>query len=150
MPSFPDISILRAIRQINTNIIILVVSMHDEIPLIKQTIRHGANGYLTKDCSTQEVHEALIQLSQGKKYLPKAIAEEIAFFNQDTRSFSPLTSRELDILRMITIEGISLVEIAQRLNISPKTVTSHKSNIMLKLHAQNNKELMALGQKIIV
>lgn len=148
MPGFPDITILQVIRKINQTTKILVVSMHDEISLIKQTIRQGADGYLTKDSSMQEVASAINRLRHGKNYLSPSVAEQLVFSNYNKESSNALTEREKDILRMIAIEGLSLVQIAKRLDISPKTITSHKGNIMLKLNVTNNAELIKLGQKI--
>lgn len=150
MPGFPDNTILKSIRRMNDQVKILVVSMHDELPLIKQTIRQGADGYITKDSSTSELKVALEKMGAGENYLPRSIAEQIAFQEHKRNSTSALTPRELDILRMIAIEGLSLVEIGDRLNISPKTVTSHKGNIMLKTSASNNVELIKIAQKILM
>lgn len=150
MPGFPDNTILKSIRKFNTTVKILIVSMHDELSLIKQTIRQGADGYITKDSSTNELEDALKKMASGEKYLPRGIAEKIAFQDHKNSPTNSLTTRELDILRMITIEGLSLVEIAERLNISPKTVTSHKGNIMIKINVQNNADLIKVAQKILL
>ena len=149
MPEFPESTILSAIRKTNTKAKILIVSMHDELSLIKQTIQQGADGYITKNAGIEEVEEALNKMSKGEHYLPKAIAEQLAFYEQKKSNSNSLTPREMDILRMISIEGLSLIQIAERLDISPKTVTSHKSNIMLKIGATNNAEFIKKGQKVL-
>jgi DNA-binding NarL/FixJ family response regulator len=149
MPGFPDVSILKAIRKINQSVKILVVSMHDEISLIKQTIRQGADGYITKDTSTNDVKEAIDRLNKNFRYLPRNIAQELAFYEDTMSNSNSLTSREIEILKLIANDGLTLVEIADALKISPKTVTSHKTNIMHKINAKNNAELITLGQKIV-
>lgn len=149
MPEFPDTTILNAIKKINADIKILVISMHDEISVIKQTIRQGADGYLTKDTSTSEVYAALTTIIGGEKFLPRQISQKLIFSNHTRNSKSVLSSREIEILKMITSEGLSLVEISKKLKISAKTVTTHKSNIMIKLETTTNLGLIKAGQKLL-
>jgi RNA polymerase sigma factor (sigma-70 family) len=123
--------------------------MHDEISLIKLVIKNGASGFLTKNASPEDVYAAIATINKGGKFLPHHIAEQIAFSDSISQDSQKLTIREIQILRMITQEGLSLVEIAKRIGVSPKTVTSHKTNIMTKLGVESNLDLLRESIKIL-
>lgn len=149
MPEKSGIDLIKIIKEIAPRLNILVVSMHDEMSLIKLAIKNGAAGFLTKNASPEDVHTAIHTINKGGKYLPHDIAEKIAFSNSTNQDNQALTLREIEILRMIAQEGLSLVEIAKRLNLSPKTVTSHKTNIMTKLGVESNLDLLREASKIL-
>jgi DNA-binding NarL/FixJ family response regulator len=87
-------------------------------------------------------------IKKNGRYISPDLANSLIFEEEATGS-SSLTSREIQILRMITQSGMSLVEIAKNLKVSPKTVTSHKSNIMTKLNAKSNLDLIRKAQNIL-
>jgi DNA-binding NarL/FixJ family response regulator len=149
MPEKSGIDLIKIIKEMAPKLKILVVSMHDEMSLIKLVIKNGAAGFLTKNASPEDVHLAINTISTGGKYLPHDIAEKIAFSNSTNQDNQALTLREIEILRMIAQEGLSLVEIAKRLNLSPKTVTSHKTNIMTKLSVESNLDLLRESSKLL-
>ena len=146
---FPGYSIIREIKAINEKTKILVVSMHDEISIIKQTIREGADGFLTKNSSAEEVGQAFKKIANNQHYLSSKVAEQVAFYQLNDEYKKELSSREREILKLIVIDGLSLVDIAHHLKVSPKTVTSHKTHIMEKLNVETNLELIKIGLKLI-
>jgi RNA polymerase sigma factor (sigma-70 family) len=149
MPEKSGIDLIKIIQDLVPKMRILVVSMHDEISLIKLVIKNGASGFLTKNASPEDVYAAIATINKGGKFLPHHIAEQIAFSDSISQDSQKLTIREIQILRMITQEGLSLVEIAKRIGVSPKTVTSHKTNIMTKLGVESNLDLLRESIKIL-
>lgn len=148
MPGITDMSLIKELKKIQPQMLILVVSMHDESFLVRQALKNGANGYITKNCSEQELESVLKTILRNGRYIAPEIADSL-IFEEDAKGSSSLTGREIQILRMITQSGLSLVEIANNLKLSPKTVTSHKANIMAKLNAKSNLDLIKKAQSIL-
>lgn len=144
MPGANGVSLIDAVHRTKPNLPILILTMHDEPALTKQALRAGASGYVTKNADPEALAEAVTRVSQGARYVAPGIAESLAFdFSEDGgERKQALTAREFEILRLIAQEGLSLKEIADRLGLSPKTITSHKANLMLKLGIANNVELI--------
>jgi len=148
MPGISDMALIKEIRRIRPHMKVLIVSMHDESFLVKQTLKSGANGYITKNCTPEDLESIIKTILKHGRYLAPEIATNLAFEDEE-QDASNLTTRELEILRMITQSGLSLVEIGKTLKVSPKTVTSHKANIMAKLNVSNNLELIKKAQTIL-
>lgn len=144
MPGASGVSLIDDVQKAAPKLPILILTMHDEPALTKQALRAGASGYVTKNADPETLAEAVTRVSQGARYVAPGIAESLAFdFSEDDGGRRQnLTAREFEILRLIAQDGLSLKEIADRLGVSPKTVTSHKANLMLKLGIANNVELI--------
>ncbi len=144
-----DMNGIEATRQIkhgNPRINVLALSMHSERQIVVGIFRAGASGYLLKDSTSNELVEAIRTVYKGKKYLSQKISDivlqEISDIKKDTEEIGVdiLTNRECEILQLIA-EGKSTKQIAEVLFISPKTVESHRANIMEKLDIHNVPEL---------
>lgn len=123
---------------------ILVLSMHNEPQIAKRKLKAGASGYITKDSSPQKLLKAIRKVADGGRYIAQDIAEKIAFEVSDETPPVPhelLSGRELVILRMLA-KGKKVNEIAQELDISSKTVSTHKARLMQKLHLDSDVKLM--------
>ena len=144
-----DMNGIEATRQIkgeNPDIKVIALSMHSERQIVVGIFRAGASGYLLKDSSSLELVEAIRTIHLGRKYLSQKISDivlqEISDIKKDTGEIGVdvLTNRECEILQLIS-EGNSTKKIAGVLFISPKTVESHRANIMDKLDIHNIPEL---------
>jgi len=123
---------------------ILVLSMHNEPQIAKRKLKAGASGYITKDSSPKDLLEAIRKVAGGGRYIAPDIAEKIAFDASDDTPLVPhelLSGRELLILRMLA-KGKKVHEIAQELDISSKTVSTHKARLMQKMHIDSDVKLM--------
>lgn len=154
MPGVSGVSLIEAVIAAKPELPILILSMHDEPALVKQALRAGAVGYISKDADPEILFAAVSKVSQGGRYVAPAIAETLAFDFDDATEpevFRQLSARETEVLKLITGDGLSLVEIAERLGLSPKTITTHKTNIMAKLGVTNNTELIryAIAHQLI-
>jgi DNA-binding NarL/FixJ family response regulator len=109
---------------------ILILSMHDSPEYINTALSHGAMGYLLKDVPTEEIKLAIDTVLRGARYLCAGAASAIRPASNDTRE--PLTSREQTILLELA-QGKSNKDVALSLDISVRTVETHRKNIKRKL-----------------
>lgn len=132
---------------------ILFLSMHEEAEYIITAMKTGALGYVLKNAEKTELIQAINTVAEGKRYVSNQATESLwgSFSSppntaeKHTEPSSPtLTQREQEILRLV-VEGLSTKLIAERLVISPRTVETHRTNIMQKLHASNTAELVRLA-----
>ena len=146
MQEMNGIEATRQIKKENPNIKIIALSMHSERQIVVGFLKAGASGYLLKDAESTELVEAIRKVYSGRSYFSQQISDivlqEISDIKKDTEEIGSaiLTNRENEILQLIA-EGNSVKRIAKVLFISPKTVNSHRANIMDKLNIHNIPEL---------
>lgn len=138
MPGMDGVAVLKAINVLKSppRAIILTSFMKDEE--IYRAIRAGAQGYLVKDASEDEMVSAIVLVARGKRYIPRDVAARLA----DRMLRQDLTSRELEVLELLAI-GSTNKQIATALNISDNTVRCHVVNIMEKLQVSDRTEAVA-------
>lgn len=129
---------------------VLVLSMHADKNYIKETLEAGAYGYLFKDCTYDQLIEAINTVYQGKKYLSNKITEVLIedYLNKDavSESIPELSVREAEILKLIA-EGKTTKEIADLLFISVKTVGTHKKHILENLQLKSTADIIKYAIK---
>ena len=132
---------------------ILVLSTYPEEPYAVQTFKAGASGYLNKTVISDELIKAILKITSGKKYISESLAENLAYgFSLEKSSKNPvelLSKREFEILTLIA-SGQAYKEIASKLSLSPKTISTYRTRILEKLNLSNNSQLIrfAYEQKI--
>jgi two-component system, NarL family, response regulator LiaR len=140
MPRKDGIEAIREIKRQDPGARILVVTSFAEDEKVFPAIKAGAVGYLLKDSSPLELIQAIRDVYQGKASLHPTIAfKVINELNQPTDlppTSEPLTERELEVLRLVA-QGSSNSDIASKLVIGERTVSTHVSNILSKLHLAN-------------
>ncbi|TMH66453.1 MAG: response regulator transcription factor [Betaproteobacteria bacterium] len=145
--SMPGKSGMELIRQVKTEkpkLKVLVLSMHEEHQYAVRAIRAGASGYLTKDSASVQLVSALRKLAAGGAFISAEVAEQLARDAHgagDAPPHTTLSDREYQVLRML-VSGQSLTEIAEKLNLSIKTISTHKARLMQKMNAGNQAELI--------
>lgn len=124
---------------------ILVLSTYPEEPYAVQTFKAGASGYLNKTVISSELIKAIEKITSGKKYISESLAENLAYgFSLEKSGKNPielLSKREFEILALIAT-GQSYKEIALKLDLSPKTVSTYRTRILEKLNLSNNSQLL--------
>ena len=129
---------------------ILVLSMHDERFYAERALKAGAKGYIMKEEAETQVIDAIKTVVKGEIYLSEAEKKRInndIFQEASKESFdliSTLSDRQLQIFTLIG-KGIGTVEIANKLNLSIKTIDTHKENIKAKLHCASSGELRQMA-----
>ncbi len=153
MPGKSGIEVIKQVRSENAKLRILVLSMHAERQYAIRAIRAGASGYLTKESATRQLVEAIRKVAGGGAFISAEVAEQLALGAMPDATRAPhesLSDREFQIFRLIA-EGKSVSDIAERLNLSVKTVSTHKANIMHKMRMETSGELIryALAHRLV-
>ena len=135
MPNLNGIEATRQIKSEHPEIEVVVLSMHATRNYVLQVLQAGASAYLLKDSAFEELSTALLAISRGGMYLSPTITRTAALSNLKGGTPGPgeqLTKRELQVLQLIA-DGKSTKDIATRLELSVKTVETHRKQIMDKL-----------------
>jgi two-component system invasion response regulator UvrY len=127
---------------------VIVVSAQEDGPLPQRLLEAGASGYLAKAAGAEELLKAIREVARGRRYLSSSVAQALAFakIEPEASPFDRLSRRELQIA-MLMVQGLRVSEIANRLNLSPKTVSTHKYNLMEKLGVADIPALTRLAIK---
>jgi two-component system response regulator DegU len=142
MPNLDGIEATRQIREKGLGCRVVMLTMHDDHEIVTKAIRAGANGYLTKDCSSDEVVNAVRMAASGEGALSPGLAESMLAEVRRLDQPSPaqdegvITKREEEVLQLIA-DGLSTTEVAAKLYISVKTVKNHLASIYQKLDSRD-------------
>ena len=145
------LELIKDILSFNSHIKILVLSMHDERFYAERAIKAGAKGYIMKEEAESQVINAIKTVTSGEIYLSENEKNRIKELSQGTTSengsfdsISTLSDRQLQIFTLVG-KGLGTVEIAKKLNLSIKTIDTHKENIKAKLHCASSAELRQMA-----
>jgi two-component system invasion response regulator UvrY len=122
--------------------------VHSEGPLPKRILKAGAVGYLTKGCPVEEMLQAIKKVHAGQRYIAPTIAQQLALsmLPGEESVIDILSQRELQVLIMIS-RGMRTNTISEKLNLSPKTVSTYRKRLHEKLGVSNDVEMMHLAIK---
>ena len=155
MPEKDGIQVLREFNEKGFTCKVIILSSYDDVKLIKEVIKLGASGYLTKQCAGENIIDAISTVAQGNQYFSSSVKDKI--FNALTGNIqnqpydvneviASITSRELEILSLITNEK-SGKEISEILFISTNTVETHRKNLMKKINVKSSIGLVLFATK---
>ena len=137
------LEVLKNIKAEFSELPILILSVYPENQFAVRTLRAGASGYLNKDSAPEELVNAIRRVSQNKRYVSPAVAEEL-LFHLDADNDGPLhellSDREFQVLRLIA-SGNTVSEIADSLALSVKTISTYRSRVLEKMNMKSNAEL---------
>lgn len=150
MPGITGIEIISRIKEQDEAARILIFSMHNNETMLSNALKAGALGYVTKNSGIKVLVEAITQIKAGKVYISADLlankTNDPVVTNFQHSPLSVLTKRESQIFKLLA-EGNSCLQIADRIAISPKTVSVHHTNIMKKLGLHNLVQLTHLAIK---
>jgi DNA-binding NarL/FixJ family response regulator len=132
MPHLNGLEVTRRVRKTIPRTRVLVLSMYEDAEFVHEILDAGASGYVLKGSAATELLEALQVVRRGQTYLATQLARHPIPARRRASAAGPLTARERETLQLLA-EGNSHVQIAARLNISPKTVETHRRHIGTKL-----------------
>jgi len=154
MPGKSGIELIKLVRAERPKLRILVLSMHEEHQYAVRAIRAGAAGYLTKESASRALVDAIRKVASGGAFISAEVAQQLALGAMPGGAAGPLhaalSDREFQVLKLIA-DGKSVSDIAERLNLSVKTVSTHKSNILQKMNMSTQAELIryAIDQRLV-
>lgn len=141
------IELIKQIHAYDDSIKMLVLSMHDESLFAERAVRAGAMGYLNKEQSRTRILEAIRSILDGKVFLSEAMTSRMLTrtmgksAEEDRSPIETLSDRELQVFELIG-EGLTVREIAGKLQLSPKTVETYRENIKSKFDINNATDLI--------
>jgi DNA-binding NarL/FixJ family response regulator len=154
--SMPGRSGTELIKQVHTEkpkLRILVLSMHQEQQYAVRAIRSGAAGYLTKESASAQLVAAIRKVAAGGIFISVEVGEQLALGampNAEGLPHTTLSDREFQVFRLL-VSGQSVSQVGEQLNLSVKTVSTHKARIMQKMNMHNQTELIryAISHELI-
>ena len=142
MPNMDGFEVLKELKNSNSDIKPIVISMHDDGNYIAKCAKMGAHGYLLKNTDESELILAIRTVNKGKKYFSAEISEKmINFMATQSISENILSNKETKVLGLIS-KGLTTKEIAAKLFVSSRTIETHRANILKKLEVKNTAELI--------
>ena len=144
MPGKSGVELIKHVKAEKPKLRILVLSMHEEHQYAVRAIRAGASGYLTKESAASQLVAAIRKVAGGGAYITAEVAERLAqdaMPQAERPAHAALSDREFEVFHMI-VDGMSVNEIAARLNLSAKTISTHKARLMEKLGVDSTAELV--------
>jgi DNA-binding NarL/FixJ family response regulator len=149
MPGLSGIALVKRLKAEKPKLRVLVLSMHGEHQYAARALKAGASGYLTKDSAAEQLVGALRKIAAGGVHISDAAATALVT-SPAAASHESLSDREFEVLRLL-VEGLGPSEIGERLHLSVKTVSTHKTRILEKLGLGSTAELVryALENKLV-
>jgi two-component system, NarL family, invasion response regulator UvrY len=144
LPGRGGLDVLKEIKRELPRLPVLILSMHSEDQFGVRALRAGAAGYLTKEAAPENLVNAIRRVAAGGRYISQELADRLA---DEIRAGAPLplhaslSDREFDVLCLIA-SAHTVGDIAERLSLSVKTVSTYRARILEKMHLKNNAELM--------
>ena len=136
MPKKNGLEVLQELKNRNSKIKVLVLTVHNEVEYLMKAMEIGINGYLLKDSESSKLKKAIMTVIRGETYIQPSMIpilnSKMLNMKNDHDKLESLTKRELDVLKNLAV-GMYNKEIATKLNISERTVKNHVSNIFKKI-----------------
>jgi len=149
MPGIGGLEATRKLIQIDPAIKVIIVTIHVDEPFPTRLLKAGAAGYLTKGCAVDEIVDAIRSVKNGKRFIGTDVAQQLALSmlpGNDKTPFDALSQRELQVMLMVT-QGQKIQEIADKLCLSPKTVSTYRYRLFEKLDVKSDVELTHLAMR---
>lgn len=136
MPYLSGIDLTLCLRKTHPAVKVLLLTMAEDAPTIREAVRAGVAGYALKRAGRDELEKAVTTLRQGRRYFSPEVMDQLAYLNETSAGehdpLTALTDREVDVLRLIADENPTH-RIAEKLFISVPTVETHRRHLMQKL-----------------
>lgn len=143
MPGRSGLDVLKEIKQQHPKLPVLVLSVHPEDQYGLRVLKAGAAGFMNKESAPAELVSAIRKVYRGGKYVSASLAERLAFHLEediDRPLHEALSDREFQVMCLIA-SGKTTTEIAQKLNLSVKTISTYRARILEKMKMKSNAEL---------
>lgn len=145
MPGMNGIDLCKIVKEKYPNIFVVGLSTFNQQSFIHKMMDNGASGYVLKNATQQELMEAITTVAKGKTYLSDEAASVLK--KNDTTDIPLITRREKEVLELIA-EGLTNIEIAEKLFISSATVDTHRKNLLIKFQTKNTASLVKTAMQL--
>ena len=150
MPKMNGLEVLQNLKMRKSKINVLVLTVHNEVEYLMKAVDIGVSGYILKDSESSELKKAIFAIANGETYIqPNLIPvlnSKMIEKNRDEGKIDSLTKRELEVLMLLAV-GMYNKEVAEKLNISERTVKNHVSNIFKKLEVTDRTQAAVFAIK---
>lgn len=145
MPGRSGLEVLNEIKERYPKLPVIIFSMYPEDQFAVRSLKAGASAYITKDISSKELEKAIAAILNGDRFFSPSIAallmDELQNNNGSKAAHESLSDREFQVFEFIS-KGKSVSDIARELNLSVKTVSVYRANVLSKMNLKNNSEMM--------
>lgn len=153
MPGRGGLDVIRDIRAACPGIRIIILSMYSEEQFAVRSLRDGASAYLTKTSADEELLPAIRAVAAGHRYITAEVAERLAYYVECDSELPPherLSQREFQVLVLIG-SGLTVTQVAGKLSLSDKTVSTYRARILEKMGLKTNAQLIryAVDHKLV-
>ena len=155
MPNMNGLEVLRALKEKQIDIKVLVLTVHNEVEYLLKAVDIGVNGYLLKDSESAELKWAILSIVGGEDYIQPSLIPtlnaKMIDRNKDSAKIDNLTRREMDVLKLLAV-GMYNKEVAEKLGISERTVKNHVSNIFKKINVTDRTQaaVFAIRNNLVI
>lgn len=152
LPGKSGLELIKDVKAMRPELLMLVISMHDESLYADRVLRAGARGYITKHEGGEKMMKAIRRVLSGKIYVSESMSAHILEIfsggqtGLDRSSIEKLSDREFEVFEALG-EGLSSQRIAKKLHLSAKTVDAHRANIKTKLNIKTTAELISYAAR---
>jgi len=149
MPGKSGIELIKQVKAERPKLRVLVLSMHEEEQYAVRAIKAGASGYVTKDSAATQLVTAIRKVAAGGAFITAEVAEQLALGampDAEGPLHARLSDREYEVFQLL-VDGVTVTDIAARLNLSAKTVSTHKARLMEKLGIDNPADLVRYAMR---
>jgi DNA-binding NarL/FixJ family response regulator len=144
MPGKSGVDLIKQVKSECPALPVLVLTMHEEEIYAVRAIRAGASGYLTKESAAERLVSALHRVASGRLFISPEVAEQLALNLMPGDADLPhktLSDREFEVFQLLAA-GMSPSHIGEKLHLSVKTISTHKTHVLHKLHAESLADLI--------
>jgi hypothetical protein len=136
IPRKNGLEVLQTLKSSKSKVKVLVLTVHNEVEYLMKAVDIGVDGYILKDSESAELKKAIFSIVEGENYIQPSLIpslnSKMIEKNRDEGKIESLTKRELEVLKLLAV-GMYNKEVAEKLNISERTVKNHVSNIFKKI-----------------
>ena len=144
LPGMNGLDLLKDLRRERPALPVLVLSMHPSDQFARRAMHAGASGYLTKDSAPTELVQAVSEVMAGRRYVTSTVMDDLAQHQvprSGQRPHEALSDREYQVMRLIA-SGLTVTQIAARLSLSVKTISTYRARVLDKMQIKTTAELM--------
>ena len=149
LPGLSGFEVTSRLKLASPGVGIIILTVHDQAPYPERLLEAGASGYLTKGCPAVELVEAIQTVARGGRHIGSAVAQKMALNvlpGGKPSPFDELSAREMEVMLMLA-DGRKIAEIANVMNLSPKTVATYKYRIFDKLNTRSDVDMRRMAMR---